>query len=47
MRLIFSSLHIKSLLVSCAYVSIELIDGIILLSFELIAIFFISLVKAF
>ena len=38
----FSSLHIRSLLVLCAYVSIELIDYIILSSFGLKPVLLIS-----
>ena len=41
----FFLLHMRSLLISCAYVSIESIDCILLSSFELKAIFLISSVK--
>ena len=46
MRLIFSFLHIRSLLIPCAYVSIESIDCILLSSLELKAILLISSVRA-
>ena len=45
MRLIFSFLCIRSLLIPCAYVSIKSIDYILLSSFELKAILLISSVK--
>ena len=45
MRLIFSFLHIRSLLVPYAYISIESIDRNFLSSFELKAILLISSVK--
>ena len=45
LRLIFSFLHIRSLLVPYAYVFIESIDHILLSSFELKAILLISSVK--
>ena len=45
MHLIFFFLHIISLLVPYTYVSIELIDLILLSSFELKAFFLISSVK--
>ena len=44
-RLIFSFLHISSLHVPCAYVSIKSIDCILLSSFELKAILLITSVK--
>ena len=46
MQLVFSFLCIGSLLIPCAYVSIESIDCILLLSFELKVILLISSVKA-
>ena len=45
MRLVFSFLHRRSVLITCAYVSIESIDYILLSSFELKAILLISSVK--
>ena len=45
MGLIFSFFHIRSLLIPCAYVSIESIDCVLLSSFELKVILFISSVK--
>ena len=45
MRLVFSFLHRRSVLITCAYVSIESIDYILLSSFELKAILLISLIK--
>ena len=45
LRLIFSFVYIRSLLVSYAYVSIESVDCILLLSFELTVILLISSVK--
>ena len=46
MRLIFSFLRIRFLLIPCGYVSIKPIDCIVLSSFELKAILLISSVKA-
>ena len=45
MHLVFSFLHRRSVLITCAYVSIESIDYILLSSFELKAILLISSVK--
>ena len=45
MRLIFSFLHIKPLLIPCAYFSIKSIDSILLSSFKLKKILLIFLVK--
>ena len=45
MRLIFSFLHIKSLLIPCVYVSIESTDCILLLLFKPKAILLTSSVK--
>ena len=45
MRLIFSFLRIRSLLIPCEYVSIKSIDWVLLSSFELKAILLISSVN--